>query len=173
MIEFSKLTIKSVNINSGMNMRKIFAITAVCFLLSACQTNPAVNVVQQPQLNSAPDLSRYVRFELFSQAAVATGELQSNGFVQFSPTASHLTLLSPSRAPLGVLHIQADQCRDDPSPMCLRRFSAVGMVTALGSSLSCSIPIRNDASIGYAGQTLVGICQSQFGRIFTLQINGD
>lgn len=154
-------------------MRKIFAATAMCFLLSACQTNPAVNLVQQPQLNAAPDLSRYVRFELFSQAAVATGELQSTGLVQFSSTASHLTLLSSSRILLGTLHIQADECRDDPSPMCLRRFSAVGRVTALGSNLNCSIPIRNDTSIGYAGQTLVGICQSQFGRIYTLQINGD
>jgi hypothetical protein len=84
--------------------------------------------------------------------------------------ASHLELHVPSKGLIGQFHLQAEVCRDDPRPECERRFVATGRISALGLSMNCAVPIRNDSTIGYTRQTLSGICQSQYGRAYTLNL---
>jgi hypothetical protein len=131
--------------------------------LTACMTTT-------PLERATPDLSAYNAFELFSQAAVATGKMQAEGSLQYLQEASQFEAYVGTSERVGRLHVQADGCRDNPSPECLRRFTASGRITAFESTLSCTVPIRNDSSLGYARQTLSGICQSQYGRTFTIHL---
>ena len=121
-------------------------------------------------LDSTPDLSIYSRFELFSQAAVASGQLQAEGTLKYKLNPSHFEVHIPSVGLIGRMHVQADACRDDPSPECQRRFVATGRISALDSTMNCTVPIRNDSTVGYTRQTLTGICQSQYGRSYTFHI---
>jgi hypothetical protein len=121
-------------------------------------------------LDSTPDLSGYSRFELFSQAAVASGQLQAEGTLKYKLNPSHFEVHIPSIGLIGRMHVQADACRDDPSPECQRRFVVTGRINALGSTMNCSVPIRNDSTVGYTRQTLSGICQNQYGRAYTLNL---
>lgn len=156
-----------------MNKARLVSLIA-SFCLSGAITGCAVEspVIAQPSgLTATPDLSHYARFELYSQSAIASGQLQTQGKLLFKPEVSQFDIfLSPSASTVGSLHVQADSCRDDPSPDCQRRFVASGRFTALGATLNCTVPIRNDSTMGYAQQTLSGICQSQFGRAFTLHL---
>ncbi|WP_374320774.1 hypothetical protein [Aquabacterium sp.] len=70
----------------------------------------------------------------------------------------------------GRLHVQPDECRDDPSAACERRFTINGRLQAFGATLSCIVPVRNDTAVGYGLQTLSGVCQSQYGRAYTIQL---
>ena len=131
-------------------------------LITGCATNLGID--------STPDLSSYSRFELFSQASVPSGQLQAEGTIEYKPEASHFELHIPTVGLIGRLHVQADACRDNPSADCQRRFVATGRFSALEVSMSCVVPIRNDSTMGYARQTLSGICQSQYGRAYTLNL---
>ena len=66
--------------------------------------------------------------------------------------------------------MQPEECRDDPSAGCERRFAINGRLQAFGANLSCLVPVRNDVNAGYGAQTLSGLCQSQYGRAYTLQM---
>lgn len=142
--------------------------TAMSMGLVACTS--AVPVTIAPAIHSAPDLSGYNAFELFSQAAVATGKMQTEGSLQYLQESSQFEVYFRAPERMGRLHVQAEACRDDPDPECQRRFIVSGRIFAFESTLSCNIPIRNDSSLGYARQTLSGICQSQYGRTFTIHI---
>lgn len=71
---------------------------------------------------------------------------------------------------VGRLHVQPETCRDDPDPYCERHFTISGRLQALGANLSCIVPVRNDANVGYWSQALSGLCRSQYGRAYTLQM---
>lgn len=157
-------------------MKKIRFIYSVVLgaALAGCVAPPA----QQPQvppappgqmLSATPDLSPYVRIELYAQGAGSIEspvQLQS----QFARGAAQFEVTRSDGSPAGRLHVQADECRDDPNAACERRFVINGRLQAFGANLSCVVPVRNDVNVGYGSQTLSGLCQSQFGRAYTLQL---
>lgn len=120
-------------------------------------------------LSRTPDLSPYVRIELYAQGANATASPEyllsqfSRGEAQFDVRRADGTLV-------GRLSVQPEECRDDPSAGCERRFAINGRLQAFGANLSCLVPVRNDVNAGYGAQTLSGLCQSQYGRAYTLQM---
>lgn len=89
---------------------------------------------------------------------------------QFANGQAQFEVTRPDGTPVGRLHVQADECRDDPSAGCERRFIITGRLQAFGANLSCVVPVRNDVNVGYGSQTLSGLCQSQYGRAYTLQM---
>ena len=143
---------------------------AVSLLVGGCAQPPVVSTVPPNPLSNTPDLSAYTRFELFSQASVATGQSQTSGQLAYFPKSSQFDVADEPKAVVGRLHVQPDVCRDDSSPECQRRFTITGRVQVLGSSMNCTVPVRNDVALGYAQQTLSGICQNQYGRSFTFSM---
>jgi hypothetical protein len=143
---------------------------AVSLSVGGCVQPPVVSTVPPNPLSNTPDLSAYTRFELFSQASAATGQSQTSGLLAYSPKSSQFDVTDETKAVVGRLHIQPEVCRDDSSPECQRRFTITGRIQVLGSSMSCTVPVRNDVALGYAQQTLSGICQNQYGRSFTFSI---
>lgn len=120
-------------------------------------------------LSATPDFSPYVRIELYSQGSGASEppiQLRS----QFATGQAQFEVVRTDGSTAGRLHVQPDDCRDDPSAACERRFTINGRLQAFGANLSCVVPVRNDVNVGYSAQTLSGLCQSQYGRSYTLQI---
>lgn len=152
-------------------MLKIAASLALLVSIAACGVPPEqkapVSFRQAP--SATPDLSPYTRIALYEQGAVATKPP-----IQFLSQSAHekaqLDVVSASGVHVGRLHVQPDECRDDPNAACERRFTINGRLQAFGANLSCFVPIRNDVNVGYGFQTLSGICQSQYGRVYTLQM---
>ncbi len=157
-------------------MKKIRLIFSVAFSasLTGCVTPPAQQSPATPtpsgqMLSATPDLSPYVRIELYSQGSGSSEpplQLQS----QFARGQAQFAVTQPDGTPAGRLHVQTDDCRDDPNATCERRFVITGRLQALGANLSCVVPVRNDVNAGYGSQTLSGLCQSQYGRAYTLQM---
>jgi hypothetical protein len=149
------------------------SILALTLLLGGCASPPpppALTPMSPPSAHSAtPDLSAYVRFELYAQNAGLSGR-PLGGSLKFKPEGARIDAFLLDGSEIGRLHLQPDSCRDDPNPGCERRFLANGRLQALGANLSCAVPVRNDVNVGYQGQTLSGLCQSQFGRAYTLQL---
>jgi hypothetical protein len=149
------------------------SILALTLLLGGCASPPpppALTPMSPPSAHSAtPDLSAYVRFELYAQNA-GLSERPLGGSLKFKPEGARIDAFLLDGSEIGRLHLQPDSCRDDPNPGCERRFLANGRLQALGANLSCAVPVRNDVNVGYQGQTLSGLCQSQFGRAYTLQL---
>lgn len=150
-------------------MKKLIAGCLLILALAGCETPPPP---PPPGLTTTPDLSGYSRFELFSQASVATGQLQAEGTLKFNPANSQFDVFAGASGQIGRFHVQVDACRDDPSPDCQRHYVAAGRIAVLGASMNCTVPIRNDSILGYAQQTFSGICQSQYGRTFTINLIG-
>lgn len=142
----------------------------ISLFIGGCAQPPVVSSAPPNPLNSTPDLSAYTRFELFSQASVATGQSQTTGQLAYLPGSSQFDVTDEAKVAVGRLHVQPDVCRDDSNPECQRRFTIAGRIQALGSSMNCTVPVRNDVALGYAQQTLSGVCQSQYGRSFTFNI---
>ena len=143
---------------------------AISVFIGGCAQPPVVSAAPPNPLSSTPDLSAYTRFELFSQASVATGQSQATGQLAYLQRSSQFDVTDESKAEVGRLHVQPDVCRDDSNPECQRRFTIAGRIQALGSSMNCTVPVRNDVAHGYAQQTLTEVCQSQYGRSFTFNI---
>ena len=143
---------------------------AIPLFIGGC-TQPPVGLTVPPNpLSNTPDLSAYTRFELFSQASVVTGQSQTSGQLAYFPKSSQFDVADETKAVVGRLHVQPDVCRDDSNPECQRRFTIAGRIQALGSSMNCTVPVRNDVALGYPQQTLSGVCQSQYGRSFTFNL---
>lgn len=155
----------------GVEMLKHVASLVLLVLIAACGVPPEqkTHVPFVQPLSATPDLSPYTRIELYEQGASATKpptEFQA----QFAHGKSQLDVVSASGVLAGRLHVQPDDCRDDPNAACERRFTINGRLQAFGVNLSCLVPVRNDVNVGYGYQTLSGICQSQYGRLYTLQM---
>jgi hypothetical protein len=145
-------------------------LAAIPLFVGGCAQPPVGSTVPPNPLSNTPDLSAYTRFELFSQASVVTGQSQTSGQLVYFPRSSQFDASDETKAVVGRLHVQPDVCRDDSSPECQRRFTIAGRVQVLGSSMNCTVPVRNDVALGYAQQTLSGICQNQYGRSFTFSM---
>lgn len=120
-------------------------------------------------LTTTPDLSPYVRIELYAQGANASAPPEQL-LSQFVSGQAQFDVTRADGMSVGRLHVQPDDCRDDPNSACERRFTINGRLQALGANLSCVVPVRNDANVGYGSQTLSGLCQSQYGRAYTIQM---
>lgn len=147
---------------------KIFGFAALpALLLAGCAaTTPPLAT---PPHTVTPDLSAYVRFELYAQNS-GPSDKPLSGHLAFRAEGARFDVFQLDGGEMGRLHLQPDTCRDDPSPGCERRFLANGRIQALGANLNCAVPVRNDVNVGYQRQTLSGLCQSQFGRAYTLQL---
>lgn len=153
----------------------IFA-TALGASLIGCVAPPAQQSQSVPTplppgqiLSNVPDLSPYVRIELYAQGAGSSEppvQLRS----QFAGGQAQFEVTRADGSVAGRLHVQPDDCRDDSNAACERRFTINGRLQAFGANLSCIVPVRNDANVGYGSQTLSGLCQSQYGRAYTLQM---
>lgn len=149
-------------------MKNISFLTSIGVLgisLTGC-ANPQA---QQASLSATPDLSPYVRIELYapgSSASEPPAQLRS----QFGAERAQFEVVRADGSIAGRLHVQPDDCRDDPSASCERRFSISGRLQVFGVNLSCVVPVRNDVNVGYGAQTLSGLCQSQYGRAYTLNM---
>lgn len=140
-------------------------------LLSGCMTQPPASVTSLGvELDDAPKLSRFTRFDLASQASGTGGDQKTTGLLSFNMSSAMFEVSTASLPNAGRLHVQAETCRDDPSPDCKRRYVVTGGVNALNTSMNCYIPIRNDTATGYVGQSLVGLCQDKTGRSFAITI---
>lgn len=153
--------------------KKLKVYVTFTFVLAGCASPPpppAVTPMSPPSAHTAtPDLSAYVRFELYAQNA-GLSQRPLGGSLKFKHEGARIDAFLLDGSEIGRLHLQPDSCRDDPNPGCERRFLANGRLQALGANLSCAVPVRNDVNVGYQGQTLSGLCQSQFGRAYTLQL---
>lgn len=133
------------------------------------QQSPAASAPPSQILSATPDLSPYVRIELYAQGSGASEppvQLRS----QFATGQAQFEVVRADGSTAGRLHVQPDDCRDDPNAACERRFTINGRLQAFGANLSCVVPVRNDVNVGYGAQTLSGLCQSQYGRAYTLQM---
>lgn len=155
-----------------------FFVALGSLMIGACTSPPPVSPTANlvaPTVNSgllevAPQLSRYTRFELVSQASGAGAEQKAAGSLDFKTGSASFEVHPEGNQAVSRLFVQPDACRDDPSPDCQRRFVVSGRLSALNTSLNCYIPVRNDTSAGYAGQSLAGICQDRNGRSFSITI---
>lgn len=142
---------------------------AACAAPSASQPTPP-GPANAGVLDVAPQLARYTRFEIASQAVVPSGEQRAAGSLDFQAGASTFAVSADGRGPAGRLQVQPDACRDDPEHGCLRRFVISGRLNILDATLNCYIPVRNDTDIGYARQALSGICQDRYSRVFAISL---
>jgi len=155
---------KNIKQLSSNNLITWLSMTLGFLIMSGCAAPKPSNLVEL-----APKLTHYSRFELFSQSSTAVGQ-RATGSLEFNNNSAAFDLHISGSQSVEHLFVQPEACRDDPSPDCKRRFTISGQMTALGTSMSCFIPVRNDTSIGYFGQTLAGICQDRYGRLFTISI---
>jgi hypothetical protein len=138
-------------------------------LLAGCTTSPAPVVPHGQPISSTPDLSPYAHIELYAQnAGSAEPPLQMRS--KFLVGSAQFEVSQLDGSPVGRLHVQPEACRDDPSPYCERRFTISGRLQAMNANLSCIVQVRNDSNVAYWSQTLSGLCQSQYGRVYTLQM---
>lgn len=121
-----------------------------------------------PQLQPAPDLSRFHRFELVTSA---TSE-RHGGALRWQPGAAMFEVDTAAHATAGRLFVQPEACRDDPSADCQRRFILTGRIALGEVSVNCYLSVRNDTALGYTGQSLSGICQDRHARVFSLTLYG-
>lgn len=144
------------------------AVAAACGLMGCAKPPPTTPPPTSP-LTATPDMSAYVRFEIYAQSA-GPSEKPLSGQLRFVREGARLDVFLSDGTEAGRLNLQPETCRDDPKPDCTRRFIANGRIQALGANLSCAVAIRNDVNFGYRSQALSGLCQSQFGRSYTLQL---
>lgn len=138
-------------------------------LVAGCTTPPAPAVAHGQPISSTPDLSPYAHIELYAQnAGPAERPLQLQS--KFLVGSAQFEVSQLDGSPVGRLHVQPEACRDDPNPYCERRFTISGRLQAMSANLSCIVSVRNDANVAYWSQTLSGLCQSQYGRAYTLQM---
>jgi hypothetical protein len=148
----------------------ILAASAVA-CVSQPEKKPATKTdLTASSLSTTPDLSPYVRVELYAQGANASASPEYL-LSQFSSGQAQFDVRRVDGTPVGRLSVQPEECRDDLSAGCERRFSINGRLQAFGASLNCLVPLRNDVNAGYGAQTLSGVCQSQYGRAYTLQMS--
>lgn len=145
------------------------AVLVAIFMTGCSAPTPLAPSPPPSPYTSVPDLAPYMRFELYAQKA-GPSEKPLAGNLKFRPEGARLDFFKTDGTEIGRLHIQPDTCRDDPSPACERRFLVNGRIQALDANMSCAVPVRNDMNAGYRAQTLSGLCQSQFGRAYTLQL---
>lgn len=143
--------------------RNFFTIIAIMLMVGCAAPKPSDKLIVAPQL------SHYSRFEIFPESSNAT-EQRATGTLDFNAYSASLELHIKDSQAIEHLFVQPETCRDDPSPDCKRRFAISGRITALGVPMNCYIPIRNDTSIGYYGQTLTGLCRDRNGRSFAISI---
>ncbi len=145
------------------NFLGFFVVTS-CLLTTACSMpTPHASV------SVTPDLSRYTKFELYAPNAAPTDNRQQ-GQLQFLAASSQFEVYRTDGIAIGRLHVQPEECLDDPDTACQRRFVINGRLHSPQGNFSCVVPVRNDSNTGYQVQTLSGLCQSQYGRAYTLQI---
>lgn len=145
----------------------IFFLCTVGSIVLAQAPQSAQRVSVATNVNSTPDLSLYKRYEIYSQS---TQSAHTEGRLNFIKNAAQFDVITPEGSPIVHFSVQPDACRDDPSAECDRRFVISGRIQAFNAYLNCSIPVRNDVNVGYKGQALSGLCQSQYGRTYTIQI---
>lgn len=145
-------------------------ILSLCIAGSIAQAQTPQSAQKIPamsNINTTPDLSSYKRYEIYSQS---TQSAQTEGRLIFIKNAAQFEVITPDGGSIAHFSVQPDACRDDPSAECERRFVITGRLQAFSAYMNCSIPVRNDVNIGYKGQALSGVCQSQYGRTYTIQI---
>jgi len=150
--------------------RLAILVAAGMSFLSGCAAPPPIVSPPASELEVAPQLSRFARFELASQASGSGAEQKTAGSLNFKSSSASFEVSTVSDQAAGRLYVQPEACRDDPSPDCKRRFVVSGRLSALNTTLNCYIPVRNDTSTGYVGQSLAGICQDRNGRSFSISI---
>lgn len=155
---------------SNLIMRKPFHSTTVAMaalaILAGCAAPTPPRPVA-PQVQPAPDLSRFDRFELTAATSV-----RQEGTLSFRPQAARFDVATAAQPAAGRLFVQPEACRDDPSADCLRRFVITGRIELGELSVNCYIAVRNDTALGYSGQSLSGICQDRNSRVFSLTLFG-
>ena len=139
-----------------------------CLLTTACSVS-APWPDQYAKVSVTPDLSPYTQFELYAQNAAPT-DTRQQGRLRFLVASSQFEAYRADGAAIGRLHVQPEECRDDPDAACQRRFVINGRLHSTQGNFSCVVPVRNDTNTGYQTQTLSGLCQSQYGRAYTIQI---
>lgn len=151
------------------NRKLFFPLIILETLLAGCATPPDTGFAPGQPISSIPDLSPYTHIELYAQNAGPSEQpvLMRSKFLVGS---AQFEVRQFDGSPVGRLHVQPETCRDDPDPYCERHFTISGRLQALGANLSCIIPVRNDANVGYWSQALSGLCQTQYGRAYTLQM---
>lgn len=137
--------------------------------LAGCTTQSAPALAPGQPISSTPDLSPYAYIELYAQNS-ASDEPPLQMRSKFLVGSAQFEVSQLDGSPVGRLHVQPEACRDDPSPYCGRRFTISGRLQAMNANLSCIVQVRNDANVAYWSQTLSGLCQSQYGRAYTLQM---
>ena len=143
---------------------------SVSFMVGCAAPPSTVAPVIVSDLDVAPQLSRFARFELASQSSGPGAEQKATGSLNYKTSSASFEVSTPSDQSAGRFHVQPEACRDDPSPDCKRRFVISGRLSALNTTLNCYIPVRNDTASGYIGQSLAGICQDRNGRSFSISI---
>lgn len=155
-------------------MKTTILLLTLSTLIGGCVSVPEQKVqaakdVNERALSTTPDLSPYVRIELFQQGA-SPSQPSEQFMSKFARGQAQFDVTRLDGTPVGRLSVQPDDCRDDPNASCDRRFLINGRLQALGSNLSCAVPVRNDTNVGYRLQTLSGLCQSQYGRSYTIHM---
>jgi hypothetical protein len=149
--------------------------------LTACASIAPVAVTQNPSnivvanklasdIDVAPKLAAYTQFDLVSQSSGAAEEQKVSGVLSYKATAAYFEAHTNGNTSVDRLFVQPDACRDDASPDCQRRFVISGHLTAFNTSLNCYIQVRNDTSVGYSGQSIMGICQDRNRRSFAITL---
>lgn len=143
---------------------------AGCYAPPPAQQSPVATPPAGELLSTTPELSPYVHIELYAQGSSSNEppvQLQS----RFASGQALFEVTRPDGSTSGRLYVQTDDCRDAPNVACERRFVITGRLQAFGVNLSCVVPVRNDVNVGYSTQTLSGLCQSQYGRAYSIQMS--
>ena len=92
---------------------KALSIAGTCaFLLAGCAvpTPPTVAQIPPPSAHTAtPDLSAYVRFELYAQNA-GPSDRPLGGSLKFQPEGARFDVFQMDGREMGRLHLQPDTC---------------------------------------------------------------
>ena len=80
-------------------------LAAISLFIGGCAQPPVVSAAPPNPLNSTPDLSAYTRFELFSQASVATGQSQATGQLAYLQRSSQFDVTDEAKVAIGRLHV--------------------------------------------------------------------
>ncbi|MEI7456601.1 MAG: hypothetical protein WCK93_07715 [Nitrosomonadales bacterium] len=140
-------------------------------LLTACASASSVSAKQNiGVIDVSPKMAHYTQFDLVSQSSGSAEEQKISGTLLYKPTSAYFEVRTNENSNVDRLFIQPDECRDDASPDCQRRFVISGRLAAFKTSLNCYIQVRNDTSTGYSGQSIAGLCQDRNRRSYSITL---
>jgi len=161
-------------LNSSRALVPVLFIATVVFIAGCASPPPPAPTVPAPPpslLNNAPALSRFTSFEVQLQGGGTSGvELKGAGSLKYQPGAASFDVATAEEPSSGKFFVQPEECRNDPSEACKRRFLIFGRLSIFKTSLNCSISVRNDTAVGYLGQSLTGICQDRNSRNYGITL---